>query len=115
MVTGLRYVSGLPGTVVFDKNPGKNLRVAVSLCLPIATSAEKACTSLFRLAVAKVRRTTVFQVKNLSEAVFMGSYGGLRKDLRTLLRSHLGVSLCSMGLSIEKDFTREPKSASLEV
>ena len=69
---------------------------------PKRTSALKAHTLLFPLAEARVRRKASFLVISARLAKFMGSNKAYKICLRTTRRSHLGVSLCCTGRSMEK-------------
>jgi len=114
-VTGLRAVSGLSALWVLARNPGRKLSVALDLSCPNLTSADKAQTSLLRLAVASVTKKAVLRVRSANEHCDIGSNGGFMRYLRTTMRSHLGMSLWCIGLSNENPLHKEFKSLSCEI
>ena len=99
----------------FVMKPGRNLRVALCLSCPNTTSAEKAQTSLLRLAAANVRRKAVLRVRTASEQTFIGWGGCLMRKRRTRAKTHPGVPLKVLGGSIEKDLIRALRSGSWDI
>ena len=103
-------VSGLLGSIVFSQT-----LLAETTACPKRTTALKAHTSLFLLAEARVRRKASFLVISARLAIFMGSKGGLIRRLRTIMRSHLGATLCCTGQSMAKFLTSMLRSRSWEI
>ena len=82
--------------------PGRNLRVALCLSCPNTTSAEKAQTSLLRLAAANVRRKAVLRIRTASEQTFIGWGGCLMRKRRTRAKNPSGSSPKSPGTLYRK-------------
>ncbi len=62
--------------------------------------------------MAKERRKAVLLVKSAIDHRLIGSNGGYMRYLITIMKSHLGVSWCEIGLLIEHLLQRDDKSVS---